>query len=786
MSTADLVDSRHMKTEPKGNAASRGDGGQDIDLAYEPPVPRMSSLRFARRYGVYFVFATIAFGAMSFLVLLGLTPLEPTPPVILATIAINALFVAVLCALVGREVWNLIKARKRGRAAARMHIRIVGLFGVVAALPAIVVAIIAGITLDLGLARIFEARTKTIVDSSISVARSYVREATGTLQGNTVNMAFFLGRNQQLFNLDRQGFSNLMTGQARALGLIGAQVVDRNGQVIVKANVPVRGNLPDAPPDFLRSVDDGKPSCILPRTRNISACAMPLKELDEEYYLFTMRLVDPSVLNSLQLMEEITAEYEVLEQGRIPLQIAFALLYFGICLTILLAAIWMGIAVADRLVAPIRQLISAADAVKAGRLDVQVPTIRTEGELRSLSDTFNAMTANLKAQRDEILDNQELIDRRRRFTEAVLSGVSAGVVGISPEGRVAISNTTAQEILGRSDEAMIGESLADVAPELKDVVENARGTGRVQHLEQITLFREGRERILNVQVTLEGSAEHAHSNVITLDDITDLVAAQRTSAWADVARRIAHEIKNPLTPIQLSAERIRRRYGKRITEDREVFDQCTDTIIRQVADIGRMVDEFSSFARMPKPTMQKGNLAEPLREAAFLHRVGDDGISVEMDLPDQPAMATFDGRLLGQAFSNLIKNAKEAMEDVIFAEGEGPRVQVVLQTGEKQHCIEFIDNGKGLPKENRQRLLEPYMTTREKGTGLGLAIVGKILEEHGGTIELMDAPEVASGGRGAMVRVCLPAQPDSAVPDTKNAADETNDNAGKAGSDHGL
>lgn len=727
-------------------------------VVVDPPALQGSPMRYARRFGVGIVICAIALGCFSFVILLGLTAIEPTVPVIVTTMVVNGILVLLLVVLVGREVYGLIQARRRERAAARMHIRLVGLFGIVAALPAILVAIAAGITLDLGLERIFEQRTKTILDSSISVARSYVNQATSTLLGHTVIVASGLKREEMrnIFLLDRGGFTNFLTGQSRTLGLIGASLVRADGTLVLKADIPVRGKLPAPPIDLLKDAAKGEPACIEPRTRNLAACAIQIPEIDGDYFLYTLRYVDPAVLNSVQLMSEITQEYDQLEQSRLPLQIAFALLYFGICLTILLAAIWTGIAVADRLVAPIRQLILAADTVRSGDLDVTVPTFRTEGELKSLSETFNAMIGNLKSQRDEILNNQEQIDNRRRFMEAVLSGVSAGVIGVSGQGRVAIANGLGLETLNLKDKELVGASLNDINPELAAVLKRAKDSARSPHLEQITQLQKGKERTLNVQVTTDVSDRTADSYVITIDDITDLVSAQRTSAWADVARRIAHEIKNPLTPIQLSAERIRRRYGKVITEDREVFDQCTETIIRQVADIGRMVDEFSSFTRTPKPIMKTGDLAESIREAVFLVRVANEDIDFDVKLPNEKMMANFDSRLFGQAMGNIIKNATEAMEGVTFSADEKANVKIRVAKNDGMYLIDIIDNGKGLPTENRQRLLEPYMTTREKGTGLGLAIVGKILEEHGGHIELLDSPKVAEGGRGAMMRIRIP------------------------------
>jgi two-component system nitrogen regulation sensor histidine kinase NtrY len=366
------------------------------------------------------------------------------------------------------------------------------------------------------------------------------------------------------------------------------------------------------------------------------------------------------------------------------------------------------------------------------------------------------MTSQLRTQRSDLLSANEQIDSRRRFTEAVLSGVPAGVVGIDTEGRITIANRTALRLLGLADEEAVGKSVVDALPQLSPVVTAALREDRTEYRDQIVISRAGRERTINVRVTTEREGARAHGYVITLDDITDLVTAQRSSAWADVARRIAHEIKNPLTPIQLSAERLRRKFGNAITEDRPIFDQCTDTIIRQVGDIGRMVDEFSAFARMPKPAIEIRNLSDSIREAVFLMEVAHPDISFVVDLPVEPMMGRFDARLMAQALTNIVKNATEAIAAAPTERRTPGAIRVRGHVDEESIVVDVVDNGIGLPTTGRQRLLEPYMTTREKGTGLGLAIVTKIIEDHGGRIDLLDAPDVATGGWGALVRITLP------------------------------
>jgi len=470
-------------------------------------------------------------------------------------------------------------------------------------------------------------------------------------------------------------------------------------------------------------------------------------------FLYVARLLDPRVVAQLKQTETSVAEYAQIESRRLGIQVAFALMFAVIALTILMAAVLIGLNFANWLVAPIRRLMSAASDVSTGNLNVQVPVLRSEGDLAQLGATFNKMTQELRTQRDELVNASELIDSRRRFIEAVLSSASAGIIGVDASGSVGILNRSAEKLIGHAEPETLGHPLSDFLPELDDMMKTAReGTQRLVQ-GQVTIVRDGIERNLSVRISAEQTSQSRDSYIITLDDITELVSAQRTSAWGDVARRIAHEIKNPLTPIQLSAERIRRKFGKTITEDKSVFDQCTDTIVRQVDDIRRMVDEFSRFARMPKPVIEGEDVADTVRQAVFLMKVAHPELDIEADIKEEPLKAQFDRRLISQAVTNIIKNATEAIEQVPPEELGKGRIDVIAARENDDIVIDVIDNGIGLPKVARQRLLEPYVTTRAKGTGLGLAIVGRVLEDHGGRIELKDASDFRQGQRGAWMRL---------------------------------
>lgn len=685
----------------------------------------------------------------TFLVLSGATPVAPVHEVVVGVFIINALLILLLLIIVAFEAAVLIRARRRGVAAAGLHVRIVSLFSIVAALPAVLVAVIATATLERGLEPWFSDRMRDVIFKSVEVADAYTTGQCRSLGREIRLLSDDLGRAKTAYDADRRWFESFLTARATALGLPVVWIMKPPDTILVRANIDV---LRDASKPNADAFEDAQsspePICVLPSTGRVFGALMKLPSYDGAF-LYVAREVDPLAVEFPAVARGAAVEYLGIDARRKGVQIAFASMYALISVILLLSAIWLGLNFANGLVAPIRRMIHATDQVSSGNFYVQVPIRRAEGDLAHLGETFNKMTAELRRQRDGLVTASEVIDRRRRFTETVLSGVSSGVLGIDEDGHVTISNRSAETLLGAGGR-LLGEPVARVVPEIAGFVSDALTSRQRLSSTQVAITRSGRERMVNIRATREGEGAGA-GLVVTLDDITDLVSAQRTAAWADVARRIAHEIKNPLTPIQLSAERIRRKFGRIIVDDKEIFDQCTATIVRQVEDIRRMVDEFSSFARMPKPSPARDDIVETVRQIAFLMRVGNPEIEMTDNLPDVPVLAHFDRRLISQALTNVIKNATEAVEAVPAEDRGKGRIEIGFErTKDGRIVIDILDNGKGLPVDQRQKLLEPYMTTRDGGTGLGLAIVGKILEDHGGGIELLDRPD---GARGAQIRL---------------------------------
>ncbi|HEX8233848.1 MAG TPA: PAS domain-containing sensor histidine kinase [Caulobacteraceae bacterium] len=673
-------------------------------------------------------------------------PIGPASQSILLLLLANLALILGLAAVIGWRVVRLVGERRRD-AGARLHLRFVSLFALAAVLPAIVVALFFGVLVTRGLESWFSSRVRTVVENSATVARSYVSEQTRTMYGDVLAMATDLNRAAPLFRQHPVSYGRILEGQAANRYFLAAYVVDSEGRVLASAEAPSAPPFVAPPPSTLKSAAGGD-VVIRPFERADLMRALYKLGGYQDAYLYVARRFEKGILNHLRSTEGSLLAYREAEQNRGKIQSVFALTYLETVLLVLVGAVWLGLLAAGALSGPIARLVQAADRVAGGDLSARVAIGRDPEEIAVLSRAFNRMTGDLQAQQGALRTASIEAEARRQFIETVLSGVSAGVIGLDGEGRISACNRQALALLGLKGDAT-GVRLEQAAPELASVVTKARRSGAAE--EELDLDRGGDVRRLRVRA----SGEPDGRLVLTFDDITRLMAAQRNAAWKDVARRIAHEIKNPLTPIQLSAERLRRKYRGQIQGDLETFDRCTDTIIRQVGDIGRMVDEFSAFARMPAPRFAPHEAGELLREAVFAARVAAPNIAVEVAEPVPHAEVMCDARMVGQALINVLKNAAESVAARMAQDGAPGRITASLMADESAVRFEVEDDGLGLPAADRERLTEPYVTTREKGTGLGLAIVKRILEDHGGELKLLDA----RGRRGALAVLSFPRVP---------------------------
>ena len=691
----------------------------------------------------------IVSGLSTFAVLTGLTPIIPTKEVTTTLLLLNTGLVILMAAMIGSQVLFLLKERRKGTAGAGLHIRLISLFSLIAVVPAIIVAVFAFVTLSRGLDTWFSERTQAIVNSAVTVAEEYIKNTAEATRADVANISADLNQQKTLFDSDRPAFVRRVARHAALRGLAGAFVFDQSQKRIdvnVTASDKVKFLAPS--PEMIGHADKGELVLIPPGEGGNLVRALIKLQSFPTHYFYVYRFISPTVIEQLTKTREAKAEYDRLLNQRTGVQLTFGMMYALVAFVFLLAALWIGLWFSDRLVAPIVRILDASRRVAQGDFAAKVSTIEGIGDLETLARTFNFMTDQVAQHQDQLLKTNDQLDERRRFTEAMLAGVSAGVIGIDAEEKISLANRSALQLLGAPEGSLLSQPFSTALPEFASLFEQAKSRPSGFAEGQVEMQIRGRDLSFVARITTESSNDAQHGFVLTFDDITDLVSAQRNSAWADIARRIAHEIKNPLTPIQLSAERLKRKYSKQIHSDRQVFEQCTDTIIRQVGDIGRMVDEFSSFARMPKAAPEPMNLAEVIRDATVLQRVSTSDIDIDVDVSKADFVFLFDRRLITQAVTNLVKNASEAIDGRPLAENlEKGHVQVEAGIEHDVPFIRVTDNGVGLPKENRNRLAEPYMTTREKGTGLGLAIVKRIMEEHGGRLRLQDAPN----GKGAQV-----------------------------------
>jgi len=720
--------------------------------ARAPLLRRLADMLLGRGVTLGLAVGALVMGIATFVVLSDGSPLGPTGPgQVVGIVLVNLAVILLLLASLAGQLVRVWAERRRGSAGSRLHTRLVLLFSVVAIVPAMLLAGFSALFFNLGIQAWFSDRVRTALEASLMASRAYFEEHQNNIRADALSMANDLNRAVVLLPDQSLAFARVLATQASARGLTEAVVFEPLlGRIIAHAGVSSAFML-SPPPDWAMEIATGGEVAVIAVEEENRVRAIIALSPTTGLQLMIGRPVDASVLEHMQRTEQAVTAYQAIDRNREGLQITFVMIFAIGSLLVLLAAVLVGLVLANQLAGPISRLINAAERVRGGDLSVRVEEGDADDEVGSLSRAFNRMTNQLAAQRSELLEAYRQIAERQNFTAAVLGGVSAGIVGLDPDLRVNLPNRSASLLLGIDLEREIGRPMAEVAPEFAALLAQDGGTRTAE----IRVGPPNARRTLLARLSPE-MEEQGH--VLTFDDISALLTAQRQAAWADVARRIAHEIKNPLTPIQLSAERLKKRYLKQITHDPETFTACTDTIVRQVGDIGRMVDEFSAFARMPQPVIRMEDIGRLVREALVLQQNSRPEIAWVTDLPEAAVMAACDRRLINQALTNLLNNAADAIamrvqrdtEAQLVASRPVGHIRVSLTTEEGSAIIAVEDDGIGLPEgDERDRLTEPYVTHKTKGTGLGLAIVKKIMEDHRGGITLGDAL-LGSGARAEL------------------------------------
>ena len=667
-----------------------------------------------------------------------------------ALLNINIMLLLALVTLVGRQVVKLWKERKRGIAGSRLHIRLITILSFLTAAPAALMAVFAFVFFYFGIQVWFNDKVSTAVNESLTVAQAYLKEHQQVMRADVLAMANDLNREAGLLIGNDAALGQMIQTQSQLRNLSEAMIFNSNGEIIGKSRLSFSLEFEKPSQAAFEKAREGD---VVLLTADSYDRIRALVKLDRfvDGYLYVGRLVDAGVIEHVKTTENAVKEYTELQNRQIQFQRAAMLVFASVTLLLLLLSVWVGLVFAKQMVAPIGALIQATERVRVGDLSARVDEESNQrDEISTLGKAFNRMTSQIERQRDELIAANRMLDERRRFTEAVLAGASSGVVGLDSEGRINLANLTASELLQIEERDLVGRKLADILPDISNIFENA-GEAEISYKAPVGSVR----RTFLVRVTVEegGLTEGA---VVTLDDISALVSAQRKAAWADVARRIAHEIKNPLTPIQLSAERLKRKYLPQIKEDPDTFSHCTDTIVRQVTDIGRMVTEFSSFARMPEAVKLHDSLSDLCHETLVLQRQAHQNIDFKLNVPEkQGVFADFDRAQINQVLTNLIQNSIDAIEERQATRPAQGHITLTLTEAPQDISIAVEDDGAGLPDKDRDKLMDPYVTTRKKGTGLGLAIVKNILEDHHGSLTMEDII-LADKKAGARMTIVIP------------------------------
>ena len=635
---------------------------------------------------------------------------------------------------------RLVKQRSHSKssgAGSRIHTRLVRWFGLLLVTPAIIIAIFSAIFFNLGIESWFSKRVHTALKHSTEVAEAYLQEHKKVISSDVKFIAKDLASELPMLISSPKTFNQYINRQTEQRSLTEAMVFTKELHVLARSELSFNLMYQTISENDIKQADNEV--VILQSESKDRVRALIKIDPTNNIYLMVGRLVDPQVLSHIYSTETAVSEYHQLESLRSDYEINFILIFAILTLLLLLTVIWIGLAFANRLARPIGKLIDAADRVRSGDLSARVDVQKDGDELNLLNQAFNRMTAQLELQTKELIDANQQIEQRRQFIEAVSDGVSAGVIGLDQSYNITWANQSAANLLATNTEDLQNKKLSLIVPEMDDLLKQAK---KQKTQSQISIIRSGCKQILSVQTVALGHKKNIAGYVVTFDDITELLSAQRNAAWSDVARRIAHEIKNPLTPIQLSAERLKSRYVKQITQESGNFQKYIDTIIRQVSYIGEMVSEFSAFARMPAPQLQIENLAEICDQSLLLQRAAHSSIDFELKCKSKTVDFNCDLSQIGRVITNLLQNAIDSIDSRSKTDSKlSGKIIIEITTQPDQIILTIDDNGKGFPKEGREQLTEPYITQREKGTGLGLAIVKRIIEDHGASLSLDDNPK---------------------------------------------
>ena len=678
-------------------------------------------------------------GFITIAILTDLTPLPSSLTVLIAVLNLDLVLALLLGAIIARPIIKRWITKKYGPAGSRLHMKMVLSFGLVAIIPALFVIMFLGMFLNTGMETWFSEKVRLAINTSSSVAQSYLKEHQKNIRGIALAMANDLNRSAYRLQQNPRLFTTVVSSLTEIRNLSEAVVVDSSGNTLARSQLSFSLGFNFSTDELLKGVLSsrvGEVWIISDKNDNKVRAGVKLEGFVDAY-LLVGKFVDAQVLDYISQTIGAANQYGLIERNRDNLQIKFLFVFALIASLIVLVAISIGWQIATTISTPIGQLIDAADKVRRGDLTTRIETniSHDKDEVGKLSSAFNKMTEQLNSQQKGLISANKELDERRRFIEVVLSGVSAGVIGLDRNGCIYFPNRSATDLLSINLEKHAGETLENLVPEMKDLLTEIQLNPEKNAEGDIELLRNGVRKNLVVSIAAEKINKEILGFVVTFDDVSELLSAQRKAAWADVARRIAHEIKNPLTPIQLAAERLKRRYKGEIKTDQKTFLLCTDTIIRQVKDIGKMVDEFSTFSRMPQPKLVEMNLIELIKESIFLEQNRFPTIDYIFKNESKISLIFADREQISRALTNILKNASESIEQIKSQNYQG-KILIKLIENEEVFKVKISDNGLGFPEHLLDRVIEPYVTTREQGTGLGLSIVGKIMEDHNGELQL--------------------------------------------------